>query len=112
MSACGEPHRFARQWRANPFGANISTKPSSGIVSTCRESWIDSPSVTTNGACMPDWVNRHPFQKGKVLINGSVRTNLASGKFLQSFSNHNKQNKHENKTNPKQHKKQNTRSRY
>src|SRR3569833_940263 len=91
MSACGEPHRFARQWRANPFGANISTKPSSGIVSTCRESWIDSPSVTTNGACMPDWVNRHPFQEGKVLINGSVRTNLASGKFLQSLSNRGEQ---------------------
>src|SRR5882672_6050379 len=45
---------------SEPFGASISTRPSSGTASTSIGSWIDSPPITTSGVSTPDWVDGRP----------------------------------------------------
>jgi hypothetical protein len=45
---------------SEPFGASISTRPSSGTASTSIGSWIDSPPTTTSGVSTPDWVVGRP----------------------------------------------------
>jgi hypothetical protein len=45
---------------SEPFGASISTRPSSGTASIFVGSWIYSPPITTSDVSMPDWVDRHP----------------------------------------------------
>jgi len=38
----------------------VSLFPSSGAVSTCIRSWIDSPAITTGDVSMLDWAHTHP----------------------------------------------------
>jgi hypothetical protein len=45
---------------SEPFGASISTRPSSETVSTCIESWTDSPPITTSDAFTLDWMAERP----------------------------------------------------
>src|SRR5260221_217768 len=45
---------------SEPFGASISTRPSSGTAATSIGSWIDSPPITTSGVSTPDWVDGRP----------------------------------------------------